>query len=251
MAFLSFNGLRKSFPHSGQENRVLDGVTLDVREGEFVTLFGPNGCGKSTLLYILAGLQEADAGSAQIAGKKPGEAKAGFVFQNFHESLFPYKTILENVEFGPLAEGVEPREARETAGKWLEKVGLGQHAQKFPYELSGGMRQLAALARAWAFNPDVLIMDEPFSALDYSTRLNMEEELLKIWTANRKTTLFVSHDVDEAVFLADRVAVLSPRPCKVRKVINVPLARPRTREMRKRKEFFSLRNKVLDTFEVS
>lgn len=244
MEFVSVRNVKKSF----QGQRVIDGLNVGVGEGEFVTLFGPNGCGKSTLLQIIAGLQEHDAGEISIGGKAAGEAKAGFVFQNFHEALFPYKTIAQNVEFGLLARG-EGEKSKEIALKWLAKVGLLQHAGKFPYELSGGMRQLAALARAWALQPDFLLMDEPFSALDYSTRLQMEEQLLKIWSQDRKTTLFVSHDVDEAVFLADKVIVLSKRPARVKKIIEVSLKRPRTSTMRTSKEFFSLRNKVIKEFE--
>lgn len=248
--FLAVRNLVKSFHRAGEAQKVIGDLSLDAADGEFLVFFGPNGCGKSTLLYALAGLEPFDSGEATIAGKPAADSRFGFVFQNFHEALFPYLSILQNVEFGPLAQGRPASEASKTAENWLAKVGLAEHAKKYPYELSGGMKQLAALARAWAVEPDVLAMDEPFSALDYRTRLEMEEELLQLWSSHKKTVLFVSHDVDEAVFLADRVVVLTERPCRVKKIIEINLPRPRTRAMRLSKEFFELRNQVIKAFEA-
>jgi NitT/TauT family transport system ATP-binding protein len=240
--------IRKSFLQDGKELKVLAGMNLRAEDGEFVSFFGPNGCGKTTLLLIVAGIEQADAGEIRINGKPPEESRAGFVFQNFHESLFPWKTVAENVEFALEARGVGGEEKKKMAAEYLSQVNLVEHAHKYPYQLSGGLRQLTAIARALAFEPDFFLMDEPFSALDYQTRLFMEEEILKIWKRTGKTFLFVSHDVDEAVFLSDRVVVFSRRPARVKKIVEVDLPRPRTLKTRLRKEFFEKRNEVLEAF---
>ncbi len=247
--FISIESISKSFHKDGKQIPVISDFSLDARQGEFVVLFGPNGCGKTTLLHVLAGLDSSFKGKIVVGGKEGGYLSTGFVFQNFHESLFPYKTILENVEFPLLAKGVGGKACAQAAHSWLSKVGLSDHAGKYPYELSGGMKQLTALARAWVSDPSLLILDEPFSSLDYDTRLKMEEQVQKLWGENPKTTIFVSHDVDEAVFLADKVVVLTKRPARVKKIIEVNLPRPRTKTTRLSKEFFELRNQVIKAFQ--
>jgi NitT/TauT family transport system ATP-binding protein len=222
----------------------LSDVSFEVEDGEFVTIFGPNGCGKSTLLYLLAGIEEPSNGEVLINDRPPAQARAGFVFQNFHESLFPWLTVKENVAFALKALGKPSVEAM----AYLDEVGLTDFAGNYPYQLSGGMRQLVAIARARAFDPDLFLMDEPFSALDYQNKLHAERELLKVWRESKTTTVFVSHDVDEAVFLADRVIVLSKRPGTIKEIIPVNLPRPRTIETRMSSNFFKIKNRVLKAF---
>jgi len=229
--------------------KVIDSVDLNIEKGEFVTIFGPNGSGKTTLLNIVAGLDEPTAGDVLVSNKKPKDANVGFVFQNYNESLFPWRTVLQNVTFSLETAEVPQVEAVKIGEHLLNKVGLLHSKDKFVYELSGGQRQLVSICRAIASNPDILIMDEPFSALDYSTTRKMELELLDIWQEKKITTLFVSHDIDEAIFLADRVIVLSPRPASIKKVFEVKLARPRSLDMLSSLEFTELRNAILNTFE--
>ena len=240
---ISIQGVSKSYSSRGKHTQVLKDFTLEVKEGEFICFFGPNGCGKSTLLYMMAGLERFEGGAIEINGKPLNQAKAGFVFQDYTSSLFPWRTVKSNVEYA-----LECAGSKEKALPFLKKVGLADQTEKFPYELSGGMRQRVAIARALAFHPDVLLLDEPFSALDFETRLSMEEELLKVWTENRITTICVSHDVDEAVFLADKVVVLSHRPGKVKGIVEVKLKRPRNMATRTSKEFYELRNEVIEFF---
>ncbi len=216
---------------------ILDEINLQVKQGEFVAVFGPNGCGKTTLLNVVSGMDVDYSGKVEVNGKNPGQAKSGFVFQNFHESLMPWFTIEQNIELN--------------AGNgrtWMQKLNLEQLKNRFPYQLSGGQKQLACIARAYAFEPDLLLFDEPFSALDYSITLKMEEQVQKLWMETQKTTLFVSHEPEEAVFLADKVVVLSQKPGKVKKEIKINLPRPRTEKTRLSKKFFEYRNKVIKAF---
>jgi NitT/TauT family transport system ATP-binding protein len=246
---ISVRSITKQFEKTSGITRVIDDVNLEINKGEFVTVFGPNGSGKTTLLNIIAGLDNPNSGEVSVDNKKPKEADVGFVFQNYNESLFPWRTVLDNVVF-PLEISKTFREkAVMIAEHLLDKVGLLHSKDKFIYELSGGQRQLVSICRAMAYDPDILIMDEPFSALDYSTTRKMELELLDIWQEKKITTLFVSHDIDEAIFLADRVVVLSPRPAKIKKIFDVKLPRPRTLDMLSSPEFTELRNAILNTFE--
>jgi len=245
---ISLENISKSFNQNKNEIQVLDGIQLDIKNGEFVTIFGPNGSGKSTLLNIISGLDKAGTGNVLVNNKRPEEAKVGFVFQNYNESLFPWRTAQENVEFALEVQNVPKPEQKKISEHLLKKVGLYNHKDKYLYELSGGQKQLVAICRAFAYNPDVLLMDEPFSALDYSTTKKMEMELMDIWQEKKITTLFISHDIDEAIFLADRVVVLSPRPGKIKQIFEVNLPRPRNLEMLASKEFFDLRNKILEAF---
>lgn len=216
---------------------ILQNVDLEIKDGEFVAIFGPNGCGKTTLLNIVAGIETDYRGEVNVNGKNPAAAKSGFVFQNFHESLFPWLTIQQNIELNSV-----------NAGKWIEKLNLSPLKDRYSYQLSGGQKQLACIARAYAFEPDILLFDEPFSALDYSITLKMQEQVQALWMETRKTTLFVSHDPDEAVFLADRVIIMSARPGKIKEEIKINLPRERNEETRLSKQFFSLRNKVIEAF---
>ncbi|MHA7966343.1 ABC transporter ATP-binding protein [Paenibacillus sp. CAU 1782] len=208
----------------------LRGIDLTIQDGEFLSILGPSGCGKSTLLEILAGLQTPTSGEVSFDGKAlkgPG-IERGVVFQD--PSLYPWRTVLKNIELGLELRGVERRERREAAQRYVDLVGLGGFEQKYPHQLSGGMKQRAGLARALANSPEVLLMDEPFGAVDHLTRLQLQDDLLNIWEGEKKTIVFVTHDVSEAVFLGDRVVLLSPRPGRINRIFQVPKPRPRKRD---------------------
>ncbi|REK52811.1 MAG: ABC transporter ATP-binding protein [Thermobacillus sp.] len=198
-------------------------IDFAVKSGEFLTLVGPSGCGKSTLLDLLLGLSRPTKGRILIDGRVirgPGLDR-GIVFQQY--ALFPWKTARGNVEFGLEAQGVPKKERKERAEYYMELVGLKDFVNHYPHELSGGMKQRVAIARSLACNPDVLLMDEPFAALDAQTRETLQAELLRIWEKTRKTVIFITHSIDEAVFLGQRVVVLTPHPGTVRKIVEVPL----------------------------
>ncbi|MGW0065266.1 ABC transporter ATP-binding protein [Streptosporangium sandarakinum] len=197
------------------------GVDLDVREGEFLTLVGPSGCGKSTLLDLIAGLTAPTDGEILIDGRAvdgPGLDR-GIVFQQY--ALLPWRTALANIEFGLEAKAVPRRERRERARHYLDLVGLAGFEHRYPHELSGGMRQRVAIARSLAFDPDVLLMDEPFAALDAQTRESLQEELLRVWEKTHKTVVFITHGIDEAVYLGQRVAVMTSRPGRIKEIVDV------------------------------
>lgn len=229
MKNLIIGGLSKTYldPYAGAHVTAIADVSLEVVQGEFVSIVGPSGCGKSTLLNMIAGFIPPSRGEILLDGrsvKGPGPDR-GFVFQSF--ALFPWKTALGNVTFGPKMRGV-PREERERIGReYLGLVGLAGAEGRYPAELSGGMQQRVGVARALANSPDLLLMDEPFASVDAQTRMTLQEELTRIWQERRPTILFVTHDVEEAVFLANRVIVLSSAPGRVLAELPVPLPRPR------------------------
>jgi NitT/TauT family transport system ATP-binding protein len=208
----------------------LEKVSLAVASEELVALLGPSGCGKSTLLNIIAGLLTPTSGAVHFEGDRgPGQPPTAMVFQEF--ALFPWRTVQKNVEFGLEELGVDASRRAGEARRLIELTGLEGFEGKYPHELSGGMRQRVGIARALAVDPAVLLMDEPFSALDAQTRQLMQEELLGIWERTRKTIVYVTHNIQEAVYMADRVIVLSRRPGRVLEDLRVPLARPRTESM--------------------
>ena len=232
-AKLAVRDVRKAFRlrgRSGTEERILQvlgGISFDVYEGEIVSLIGESGCGKTTLLRIVQGLIRLDAGSIAVDGvavSRPGRNR-GFVFQS--PNLLPWRTARQNVEFGLELMGVPKGERRERADALLALVGLGHAADQFPHQLSGGMLQRIGLARALAIGPEILLMDEPFSALDAQTREVLQAELLRIREETGKTTLFVTHDLDEAIYLSNRIVVLAANPGRIKKIIDVPFARSR------------------------
>ena len=221
--------LAKEFVDEDTDRRVvaLQDLDLDVAEGEFVCLLGPSGCGKSTLLLIAAGLQSPTRGRVTIDERLitgPGPDR-GVLFQQL--VLFPWRTAIENVAFGLEMQRLPRAAARARAAEFLELVGLVEFADAFPHEMSGGMQQRVAIARLLAHKPEVLLMDEPFGALDVQTRMHMARELARIWQHARRTVLFVTHSVDEAIYLGDRVAVMSARPGRIKASVPVPLSRPR------------------------
>ena len=206
----------------------LDDINLDVRESEFVTILGPSGCGKSTLLDILAGLSNPSAGRILIDGnpvKDTGHDR-GIVMQGY--ALFPWRTVQKNIEYGLELRGVKKQERKEIAAKYLKLVNLSGFENRYPHELSGGMKQRVAIARALAYDPEILLMDEPFGALDAQTRETLQDELLKIWEGTRKTIIFVTHSIEEAIYLGDRVVVLSPNPGTTKEIFDIDLPRPRS-----------------------
>ncbi len=212
--------------------QVLDKVDLSLPGGTFCCIVGPSGCGKSTMLRIVDGLLRSDSGSVELGGETVREPslERGFVFQQFN--LLPWRTVLGNVEFGLENLKVEKAERRERALKWLKLVDLEGFQDHYPAQLSGGMQQRVGLARALAVEPEILLMDEPFGSVDDQTRMVLQEELLRIWERDHKTVLFVTHDIEEALFLADVVVVMSPRPGKILKIVDVPFARPRQDALR-------------------
>jgi NitT/TauT family transport system ATP-binding protein len=225
------DGVSQTFrDRSGQHVEALAGVTFTVAPRELLAVVGPSGCGKSTLLNLLAGLLTPTAGRLGFEGELPADRPpSAMVFQEF--ALFPWRTVLANVEFG-LEEAGRPRaERRALARRYVELTGLGGFERKYPHQLSGGMRQRVGIARALAVEPAVLLMDEPFSALDAQTRQLMQEELLAIWGRTRQTIVYVTHNIHEAVWMADRVVVLSRRPGRVLEIVDVELKRPRTEAM--------------------
>jgi len=236
----------KEFVRGEQRVRAVDDVSLSVGQGEFVTMVGPSGCGKSTLLHLLGGFLEASSGTMRVAGNvvsRPGPDR-GMMFQDL--ALFPWRTVSGNVGWALEVQGRPARERDEIAERYLQLVGLRSFKNAYPHELSGGMKQRVALARLLAFDPAVLLMDEPFGSLDAQTRELMQEELQRIWSETRKTVLFVTHDIDEAVYLGDRVIVFTARPGRIKADIQVDLPRPRPIEVKKSTAFFDHRNHVWD-----
>ncbi len=237
--------------NAGNDVQALTGVNLDIYKGEFISLLGPSGCGKTTLLRSIADLQEPTEGTVRIGGMTPKEVrlqqKFGFVFQQ--PVLFDWRTVKKNVEL-PLEIMYQSKEERsERAGKMLEMVGLKDFANHFPKQLSGGMQQRVNIARAFGIRPEILLMDEPFSALDEFTKEKLHEDLLRIWRKTNKTVIFVTHNIQEAVFLSDRICVLSPHPGRLSAVVDVDLPRPRTLEMKETQHFNELVLKVRNSFE--
>jgi NitT/TauT family transport system ATP-binding protein len=226
---IAFDRVHKTFPARGNDAPVeaLKDVSLTINDGEFITVLGPSGCGKTTLLRILAGLEPWDQGDVRVAGTSvtgPGPERA-MVFQSF--ALMPWAKIVDNVAFGLEMRGVPKAEREDRALKLIELVGLKGFERRLPGELSGGMQQRVGLARALAVDPQILLMDEPFGALDEQTRRLLQEELLQIWEATRKTVIFITHSMEEAVLLGDRIVLMSPRPGRIVEIVDVPLARPR------------------------
>jgi NitT/TauT family transport system ATP-binding protein len=238
-------GVSVTFGRGRQRHAAVERTSLEVKPGEFVCLLGPSGCGKSTLLNCVAGYVRPSEGIVtvdDIAVERPGPDR-GMVFQQY--SLFPWMTIRENVRFGPRVTGAASSDA--IADTFLELVGLSRFAGRYPGELSGGMQQRVGIARALANYPSVLLMDEPFGALDAQTRIMMQESLLRIWSEFGITVLFVTHDVDEALFLADRVLIMSASPGRIIADLSVPIARPRSLEVATDGEFIQLKRHCLET----
>ena len=247
MSQLSIQGVSRTFTsEKGKSTQALLPVDFDVKENDFVTILGPSGCGKSTMLRIVAGLDHPTSGRVLLDGRPvegPG-ADRGMVFQSY--TLFPWLTIEQNIRFGLRERGMPESQQKERAQYFIAKVGLRGFEQHFPKQLSGGMQQRTAIARALANDPKILLMDEPFGALDNQTRVLMQELLLGIWEAERKTVMFVTHDNDEAIFMANRVAVFSARPGRIKSEIAVNLPHPRHYTIKTSPEFMDLKARLTE-----
>lgn len=247
-SFITIKGISKSYPRKDKtESLALDKVDLSIRQGEFICLLGPSGCGKTTLLNLIAGFNKPTTGQIHIDGElvnKPSIDRIT-IFQNY--GLLPWRSVLKNVELGLEAKKVSKEERRAIAEEYLSLVGLSNFSKHHPSELSGGMQQRVAIARALAADPDILLMDEPFGALDAMTRMNIQDEIQRIWGEKKKTIIFVTHDIEEAVFLADRIVIMTPYPGKVKSILKVPLARKRDRTS---VDFLKIRDKVFSEFEL-
>jgi NitT/TauT family transport system ATP-binding protein len=222
---IAIEGLSKQFQTGRGTVDALAGCTFDVAEGEFVTIVGPSGCGKTTLLRIVAGLESPSQGSVSIRHGDAAKPLTTMVFQE--ASIFPWMTVRANVAYGPMLRGVPRERTDAVVDKFLALTGLERFADAYPHQLSGGMKQRASVARAFANDPEVLLMDEPFAALDEQNKILLQEELLRIWGGNRKTVLFITHSIDEALVLSDRVIVMSARPGRIKADLPVEFPRPR------------------------
>jgi ABC-type nitrate/sulfonate/bicarbonate transport system ATPase subunit len=251
-AKLLVDGVSRVFPgvRGGAPTRALEPTNLAVAENDFITILGPSGCGKSTLLRIVAGLDRPSAGQVLLDGRAvagPGPDR-GMVFQSY--TLFPWLTVSENIAFGLREKGVPPARRREIIGTYVERVGLCGFENHYPKQLSGGMQQRTAIARALANDPEILLLDEPFGALDNQTRALMQELLLGIWERERKTVLFVTHDIEEAIFLASRVVVMTARPGRIKAEVQVDLPHPRDYRMKTSPQFSELKARLTEEIRV-
>ncbi|QXI31234.1 ABC transporter ATP-binding protein [Pseudomonas vanderleydeniana] len=229
----------------GNTFTALENVSLNVPDQQFAVLVGPSGCGKSSLLYLTAGLAEPTSGNIHVGGQRvrgPG-ADRGMVFQSY--TLFPWLSVRDNIAFGLKRKGMGARERKEIVDYYLDEVGLTAFAERYPKQLSGGMMQRVAIARALANDPQILLMDEPFGALDSQTRMQMQQLLLRVWEHSKKTVVFVTHDIDEAILLGDRVYVMGARPGRIKRELDVPMPRPRDMDMVMEREFIEMKRDIL------
>lgn len=241
---VEINNVVKTFDSRNGEVVALNGVNLNIYENEFITVVGPSGCGKSTLLNIIAGLSQPTSGEVYCDGElvTGTGTERGVVFQQY--ALFPWLTVRKNVLFGLELKGVKEEEAGEIADKYIEMVGLTDFKNHYPKELSGGMKQRVAIARAYAVNPSVLLMDEPFGALDAQTRTQLQEELIKTWEQEMKTCFFITHDVDEAIILGSKVVIMSARPGRIKEIVDVTIPHPRNQATKMSDEFLKIKNYI-------
>ncbi len=244
MIKLKIDNVYKEYTGRNGKTVALNGVSLDIKENEFICVVGPSGCGKSTLLNIIAGLLEPTSGDVYLDGKKieGTGVERGVVFQGY--ALFPWRTVLKNVMFGLEIKKVPKAEAEKIARKYIKAVGLEGFENSYPKELSGGMRQRVAIARAYAVNPEVLLLDEPFGALDAQTRVQLQTELLNTWEHEKKTCFFITHDVDEAIILAQRVIIMSARPGRIKKIVDIDIPYPRTQATKSDPRFLELKTEI-------
>lgn len=245
--YIQVKDVSKQYTQNKSVLNALDHVSLDIQKGEFICLLGPSGCGKTTLLNAIAGFEKVSSGSITIDGKEVFEpsAKNVTIFQNY--GLLPWRTVQKNVELGLEGKKLSGEERHKIAAKYIDLVSLSDFAKSHPNQLSGGMQQRVSIARALAVDPEIIFMDEPFGALDALTRINMQNEISGIWGKDKKTIIFVTHDIEESVYLADRIVVMTPNPGKIKCVINVPLARKRDRTS---PDFLKIRDRIFAEFEA-
>jgi ABC-type nitrate/sulfonate/bicarbonate transport system, ATPase component len=245
--YIDIKDVSKEYLQNNSTFKALDHVSLQIEKGEFLCLLGPSGCGKTTLLNSVAGFEKVNSGSISIDGRQVSEPSISHVtiFQNY--GLLPWRTVQKNVELGLESKKLSKSERRDIASKFIDLVGLSRFSKSHPSQLSGGMQQRVAIARALAVDPEIIFMDEPFGALDALTRLKMQDEISNIWEQQKKTIIFVTHDIEEAVFLADRIVIMTPNPGKIKSIINVPLARKRDRTSL---DFLKIRDRVFSEFNM-
>ena len=241
---LKIDNVYKEYQGRNGKTIALNGVNLEIKENEFICVVGPSGCGKSTLLNIIAGLLEPTSGTVTLDGKviEGTGVERGVVFQQY--ALFPWRTVLKNVMFPLEMKKVPKEEAEAIARKYIKSVGLEGFEKSYPKELSGGMKQRVAIARAYAANPEVLLLDEPFGALDAQTRVQLQTELLETWEKEKKTCFFITHDVDEAIILAQRVIIMSARPGRIKKMVDIDIPYPRTQATKTDPRFLELKSEI-------
>ena len=245
--YINIEDVSKKYIQGNKSFCAMEHVSLQIEKGEFICLLGPSGCGKTTLLNSIAGFEKVTEGKITIGGNEVKEpsTKNVTIFQNY--GLLPWRTVQKNVELGLENKKLARQERREIANKYISLVGLSAFSKNHPGQLSGGMQQRVAIARALAVDPEIIFMDEPFGALDALTRMKMQDEIAGIWQEQKKTIIFVTHDIEEAVFLADRVVVMTPNPGKIKSIINVPLSRKRDRTS---EDFLNIRDKIFTEFEL-
>ena len=246
--FIKINDVSKVYKNNkGEDFKSLDNVNLTIEKGEFICLLGPSGCGKSTLLNLIAGFDNPSTGEIFINDNKVQEPSSNYVtiFQNY--GLLPWRSVKKNVELGLEAKKISKEERSKIADEFVELVGLSEFSKHHPSQLSGGMQQRVAIARALAVDPEIIFMDEPFGALDAMTRMNMQDEISNIWEKKKKTIIFVTHDIEEAVFLADKIVIMTSGPGKIKNIIDVPMKRKRDRTS---EEFLKIRDKVFVEFKM-
>ena len=241
---LKIDNVVKEYVGNKGKTVALNGVSLDIKENEFICVVGPSGCGKSTLLNIIAGLLEPTSGAVYLDCKKieGTGVERGVVVQGY--ALFPWRTVLKNVMFGLEMKRMPKAQAEEIAKKYIKAVGLEGFEHAYPKELSGGMRQRVAIARAYAADPEVLLLDEPFGALDAQTRVQLQSELLNTWEHEKKTCFFITHDVDEAIILAQRVIIMSARPGRIKRIVDIDIPYPRTQATKTDPRFLELKTEI-------
>ena len=242
---LSVNNLSKQILRGKSSISILNNISFNVEKQEVVSLFGPNGCGKSTLLKIISGIENHTNGSFQIQSSYI-KARIGYVFQNADDSMMPWKTIAENITFGLISQNIDQKKKKLLVENLLKKVNLYKEKDEYFCNVSGGMKQLVAICRSIAFKPDILLLDEPFSSLDYFTTKKIQLFLMELLENTKLATLLVSHDIDEAIYLSDRVVVLSHKPTHIKGIVNIDLPRPRGVNCLKSNSFFKAKNKILD-----
>lgn len=245
---LRVSNISKEFKNKDNKTQAIENVSLDVYDNEFLVLLGPGHCGKTVFLNILAGLEQPTTGEIYLDGEQiyGNDPRIGMVFQKW--SLLPWKTVMENTEIGPKFKGVDKAERRKKAQQYIDLVGLHGFENSYPNQLSGGMKQRVGIARAYTNDPEILIMDEPFGALDAQTRYSMEEEVMKIWQKEKRTVIFVTNNIEEAVYLGDRIVLFSERPAKIKEIYANDLPRPRDMIS---KEFMDLRTSISDNSDLA
>lgn len=245
---LRVSNISKEFKNKDNKTQAIENVSLDVYDNEFLVLLGPGHCGKTVFLNILAGLEQPTTGEIYLDGEQVygNDPRIGMVFQKW--SLLPWKTVMENTEIGPKFKGVDKAERRKKAQQYIDLVGLHGFENSYPNQLSGGMKQRVGIARAYTNDPEILIMDEPFGALDAQTRYSMEEEVMKIWQKEKRTVIFVTNNIEEAVYLGDRIVLFSERPAKIKEIYVNDLPRPRDMIS---KEFMDLRTSISDNSDLA